>query len=494
MKLFGGKKGGNLWSRITKPTQVEKEEVAPTPSNSVLEPMGSIVPNATQNTLNPEQQQIVNTVEGPVLVIAGPGSGKTRTLVERIVHLIQLGVAPEQIMVSTFTEKAAKELITRISNFLLRQGIRVNLNEMYIGTLHSLFLRFLEENREFTRLKKNYRVLDAFEQNFILYDNIYDFLNMDGVTDLIGDHKVSLWRKGSELAEKINIVSEEMLDVDALEKSDDKAIQCLAACYKKYKTLLEEENALDFSTIQLETYNMLKNHPEVLQKIQDQIKYFMVDEYQDRNTIQEKILLLISAKSNNLCVVGDDDQGLYRFRGATIRNILEFEKNYSEGECKRFFLRTNYRSHPDIIRFYNEWMSDWDWEEDGNTFRYEKEIVPCDATFSNKKTVCRLSAVEGTEEDYHNEVLAFINTLQEKGVVTNLNQITFLYRSVKGDEARSLATFLEDHGIKVFSPRSDMYFERDEIKLILGCLATIFPQTLDLLDEGTLIFNRVQYL
>lgn len=491
MKLFGGKKGGNLWSRITKPTQVEKEEVAPTPSNSVLEPMGSIVPNATQNTLNPEQQQIVNTVEGPVLVIAGPGSGKTRTLVERIVHLIQLGVAPEQIMVSTFTEKAAKELITRISNFLLRQGIRVNLNEMYIGTLHSLFLRFLEENREFTRLKKNYRVLDAFEQNFILYDNIYDFLNMDGVTDLIGDHKVSLWRKGSELAEKINIVSEEMLDVDALEKSDDKAIQCLAACYKKYKTLLEEENALDFSTIQLETYNMLKNHPEVLQKIQDQIKYFMVDEYQDTNTIQEKILLLISAKSNNLCVVGDDDQGLYRFRGATIRNILEFEKNYSEGECKRFFLRTNYRSHPDIIRFYNEWMSDWDWEEDGNTFRYEKEIVPCDATFSNKKTVCRLSAVEGTEEDYHNEVLAFINTLQEKGVVTNLNQITFLYRSVKGDEARSLATFLEDHGIKVFSPRSDMYFERDEIKLILGCLATIFPQTLDLLDEGTLIFNRV---
>ena len=492
MKLFGGKKVGSIWARITKPTQVDKEEVTPTPSNSVIDPVGSIVPFATQNTLNPEQQIIVNTVEGPVLVIAGPGSGKTRTLVERIVHLIQLGVAPEQIMVSTFTEKAAKELITRISNCLLRQGIRVNLNEMYIGTLHSIFLRFLEENREYTRLKKNYRVLDAFEQNFLLYDNIYDFLHIEGIEELIGEHKVSLWRKGSELAEKINIVSEEMLDIASLEKSEEKAVQCLAKCYKKYKELLEEENALDFSTIQIETYDMLSSHPEVLQKLQDQIKYFMVDEYQDTNTIQEKILLLISSNSNNLCVVGDDDQGLYRIRGATIRNILEFEKNYPDGVCKRFFLRTNYRSHPDIIRFYNTWMADWEWRQDGKTFRFEKEIVPCDAIFRDKKTVCRLSTVDGTEEDYHNEVLSFINSLQEKGVVTNLNQITFLYRSVKGDEARGLANFLEEHGIKVFSPRSDMYFERDEIKLILGCLSTIFPQTLDLLEEGTAIFDRVR--
>lgn len=491
MKFLGRKKDGSFWARLTKPTQDEKEEATQTPSNPHIEPSGSGATVASRNTLNPDQQQIVETVDGPILVIAGPGSGKTRTLVERIVHLVQLGVSPDQIMVSTFTEKAAKELITRISNLLLRQGIRVNLNEMYIGTLHSLFLRFLEENREYTRLKKNYRVLDAFEQNFLLYDNIYDFLNLDGISALIGDHKVSLWRKGADLAEKINIVSEEMLDVDALEQSEDKAVQCLAKCYKKYKALLEEENALDFSTIQLETYDMLKNHPVVLQKIQNQIKYFMVDEYQDTNTIQERILLLISSKSNNLCVVGDDDQGLYRFRGATIRNILEFEKNFPAGQCKRFFLRTNYRSHPDIIRFYNEWMSAWDWNDNGNTFRFEKDIIPCDAKFRDHKTVCRLSTLDGTEEDYHNEVLSFINNLQKKGVVTNLNQITFLYRSVKGDEARNLASFLEEHGVKVFSPRSDMYFERDEIRLILGCLATIFPQTLDLLDEGTLIFNKV---
>ncbi len=492
MKLLGGKKSGSFWTRFAKPTHDDTEEANSAPSASAIDTVISTDSTAPKTTLNPEQQKIVDTIDGPVLVIAGPGSGKTRTLVERIVHLIQLGVAPEHIMVSTFTEKAAKELITRISNLLLRQGIRVNLNEMYIGTLHSLFLRFLEENREYTRLKKNYRVLDDFEQTFLLYDNIYDFINIDGITELIGDHKVSLWRKASELSEKINIVSEEMLDVSALENSEDKAIKCLAACYKKYKSLLEDENALDFSTIQIEAYEMITSHPEVLQKIQDQIKYFMVDEYQDTNTIQERILLLISSKSSNLCVVGDDDQGLYRFRGATIRNILEFEKNYPDGECKRFFLKTNYRSHPDIIRFYNEWMSDWNWKDGEKSFRYEKEIVPCDATFRDNKTVCRLSTVDGTEENYHKEVLSFINNLQEKGIVTNLNQITFLYRSVKGDEARSLATFLEAHGVKVFSPRSDMYFERDEIRLILGCLATIFPQALDLLDEGTLIFDKVR--
>ena len=118
--------------------------------------------------LNEQQAAVVNHTDGPVLVIAAPGSGKTKTLVERTVHLIQSGVSSESIMIATFTEKAAKELVTRISNRLLEEGISANLSEMYIGTLHSLFLRFLEEHREFTRLKNGYRLLDEFEQSFII--------------------------------------------------------------------------------------------------------------------------------------------------------------------------------------------------------------------------------------------------------------------------------------------------------------------------------------
>lgn len=437
-----------------------------------------------QFSVNPDQQRIVKQTEGPVLVIAGPGSGKTKTLVDRIVHLVKNGVSPEEIMVGTFTEKAAKELITRISNLLLEIGVMANLNEMYIGTLHSIFLRFLEENREFTRLKRSYRLFDQFEQIFIIYRHIYEFLNIDGITDLIGDHRVSYWRKAGEIAQKVNIVSEEILDVEQLEQSEHDSIKALAACFKKYEEILEEENALDFSTIQLATYQLLSQHPEVLAKIQDKVKYFMVDEYQDTNTIQEKIMLMLASRNNNLCVVGDDDQGLYRFRGATIRNILEFDKNFDPGECKIFYLETNFRSHPQIVEFYNRWMQDQDWDFEGKTFRFDKTIKPCDRDFPNTPTVLRLSNSESPDR-YHEEVLRFILTLKRDGIITDYNQIAFLYRSVRNDKVKALADYLEAHGINVFSPRSDMFFERDEIVLLLGCLVTIFPQIERLFEQNS---------
>ena len=433
---------------------------------------------------NIDQQNIVQQTEGPVLVIAGPGSGKTKTLVDRIVHLVKKGVQPEEIMVGTFTEKAAKELITRISNLLLQIGVKANLNEMYIGTLHSIFLRFLEENREFTRLKRSYRLFDQFEQNFVIYRHIHEFLKIEDIEALIGNHRVSYWRKAAEIAQKLNIVAEEILDVPTLEASEFPEVRALAACHRMYEKILDEENALDFSTIQLSTYNLLNDHHEVLQKIQDKVQYFMVDEYQDTNTIQERILLMLASRNNNICVVGDDDQGLYRFRGATIRNILEFDKNFKPNECKVFFLQTNYRSHPDIISFYNRWMQNQDWMFDGKTFRFDKTIVPREDSFPDTPTVLKLTAEEDTEE-YHAEVLRFIKYLEREHIISDFNQIAFLYRSVKSDKAKALADYLEEHGIRVFSPRSDMFFEREEIRLMLGCLVSLFPQVETLFEQGT---------
>ena len=433
---------------------------------------------------NEVQHQIANQTGGPVLVIAGPGSGKTKTLVDRIVNLVMKGVEPEQMMVGTFTEKAAKELITRISNRLLEEGKEVNLNEMYVGTLHSIFLRFLEENREYTRLKRSYRLFDQFEQVFTIFRHIKDFMAVEEIKDLIGDHKVSYWVKARQIADKVNIVSEEILDVDELEQSEHESVRGLAKCYRIYAEILEEENALDFSTIQFATFQLLSEHTEVLEKIQDRVQYFMVDEYQDTNTIQECILLMLASRNHNICVVGDDDQGLYRFRGATIRNILEFDKNFAQGECKTFFLQTNYRSHPDIIAFYNRWMQNQQWTVGGEKFRFDKEMVPREDAFPDTPAVLRLSAENDTDE-YHAEVLRFIRYLEREHIITDYNQIAFLYRSVKSEKAKALAEYLEENGVRVFSPRSDMFFEREEVKLILGCLVSIFPQVEDLFEDGS---------
>lgn len=435
------------------------------------------------NVLNESQKQVLLHKNGPLLVIAGPGSGKTKTLVERVVLLIQDGIAPESIFIATFTEKASKELITRISNRLLELGIKANLNEMYIGTLHSIFLRFLEEYKEFTRLKRNHRLLDQFEQSFFIYRNLNVFLGIEHIHELIGEPKINRWRKAELLVEKINVVCEEVLDVKVMKHSEHLSVRALAECYELYQNILEEENALDFSSIQSEMLKLLENNPQVLEEIQNKVKYFMIDEYQDTNTVQEKIVLLLASKNNNICVVGDDDQGLYRFRGATVRNILEFADNFGNSECQKVYLSTNYRSHPSIIDFYNKWMDVQDWTYNDKTFRFDKTITPCDRNFSSTTSVVKVSSSDSIET-YYEEVLVFINELKEKKVINDYNQIAFLFRSVKGDAVIGLANYLEKNGIRVFSPRSELFFDRDEVKMTLGALVTIFPTLFDNLYEG----------
>lgn len=424
--------------------------------------------------LNPQQTEAVKATEGPLLIIAGPGSGKTKTLVDRIVYLVLKGTPAENIMVATFTEKAAKELITRVSNKLLELDLKVNLNEMYIGTLHSIFLRFLEENREFTRLKRNYRLLDQFDQKYMLFRNINDYLKIDGHEALLGNHMVNRWEKASDLIYYLSIVSEECLDIEKLCKGEEEEIRAIGEFYKIYQKQLEEENAMDFSTIQTETLYLLEKQPKILEELQEKIQYIMVDEYQDTNTIQERILFLLAGKRQNICVVGDDDQGLYRFRGATIRNILEFPANFPKGKCKQVSLTTNYRSHPDIIRFYNSWMQEQDWKEGAKQFRYPKNIEPRDGEFIENPSVIKVSN-DRSQEDYYKEVLQFIRSLEAKSVLKDHNQIAFLFRSVKNDKVIALAKYLEENGIDVFSPRSALFFERDEIQLLLGAIIFIFP-------------------
>ena len=412
--------------------------------------------------MNKDQLNAVQTTEGPLLIIAGPGSGKTFTLVERIVYLItEKKVAPESMFVVTFTEKAAQELTTRVSNRLNEIGIKYNLNEMYMGTFHSICLRWLEENREFTRLKRNYTMMDEFDQKYFIYQHMGEFEEIPDIGLIIGEPDQSVWLKTEALVKWINTVSEEALDYKKLLLAVDPEVRVLGMCAERYQQELEETNALDFSTIQYETLKLLRDNPKVLEELRKKIKYLMVDEYQDTNTIQEIILFLLAGKRKpNLCVVGDDDQGLYRFRGATIRNILEFKERFPKGVCKEVKLTVNYRSHPDIIKFYGEWMEGQDWEVGGENFRFPKEILPTEGEFPKIPTVVKIA--DTVEDKYHQQVLDFLHTLQDKGHLTDWNQVAFLFRSVKNPKAVGLSRFLERNGVAVYSPRSNQFFDGKE--------------------------------
>lgn len=434
-----------------------------------------ITSNVT-STANAQQLEAITTSEGPLLIIAGPGSGKTFTLVERIVTLLtQKNITPDRIMVVTFTDKAAQELTTRISNRLDTLNVQFNLNEMYLGTFHAICLRWLQDHREYTRLKHNFTVFDEFDQHYFVYQHFTAFEALPGIASITGpSEKRSTWDRSEDLVKRINMVAEEALDVETLLAASDESIRALGLCTQLYRTQLEEANALDFSTIQSEALQLLREHPSVRTSLQEHIAYVMVDEYQDTNTIQEQILLeLVGTDMPNLCVVGDDDQGIYRFRGATIRNILQFGSAFT-APCTRVSLETNYRSHEDIITFCSCWMAGQEWTHDAQNFRYPKHITPRPADFPPLPAVVRVSAQ--SDEAWQEEVLAFLQALRTKGQLTNWNQVAFLFHSVKNPKVRALAVYLEQHGIPVYSPRANQFFDREEVRLILGALIFLFPQ------------------
>lgn len=423
---------------------------------------------------NEQQKEAIQATEGPLLIIAGPGTGKTFTLVKRIVYLItEKGIQPEEIMVATFTEKAAKELITRITNELYKIGVQVNLNEMYVGTFHSICLRIIKEHLEYTRVKKNYRMLDQFDQKYMIFQHINEFRALPHYEDIF-KKKIGTWKQAGEIAKYVSNLLEELVDINGMLKDSNPAIVGMANVVALYQKITEEENLIDFSSIQTETYFLMLNHQEILNKIREKIKYVMVDEYQDTNYIQELIVFLIAGETENICVVGDDDQGLYRFRGATIRNILEFPVHFTNRECKRVDLTINYRSEKEIIDFYNNWMTSTDEKFAWENFRFPKKIVPGKKDYSTDTRVVKCSGKNGID-DWYDRVYDFVTSLKSQNVIKDYNQLAFLCKSVKNDKVVDLIQYLEDMNIPVYSPRSEMFFTRPEVKEILGCLIMCFP-------------------
>ena len=434
--------------------------------------------------VNNAQKEAVLQTDGPVLIIAGPGTGKTYTLVKRISYLVKVkGVNPNEIMVVTFTEKAGKELLTRISNEFI--DYQININEMYIGTFHSVCLRLMKEYSEYSEDDGIGRMLDAFEQTYLVCRNIDHFNRLGGYSQHIAAK--STWKQALEICRYVNQMMEELVDIDSMERDSDEDIRFLGKLVKRYQELLDRNGAMDFSSIQTKAYNMLQQYPIVLSSIQDQIKYLMVDEYQDTNYIQEQIIFLIGGSRKNICVVGDDDQGMYRFRGATIRNILEFPSKFNKNKCKVIHLDTNYRSEPGIIDFYNRWMENVDgvnlfnWDK----YRYPKSIQPGKLPMLTAGSVYTCGGDSVDEEK--NELLTMVRSLISNGNIRNYNQVAFLFRSVKSEEAVQIGAFFEQNGIPVYSPRSDMFFERTEVKQILGSIMMCFQSYMVDLKKNSFI-------
>lgn len=421
--------------------------------------------------LNDAQRAIVGHADGPLLVIAGPGSGKTYCLVLRTLNLLLLGkAAPKDLIVCTFTEKAAYELRDRISAAAQRVGYAGDLSELHVSTIHALCNRLLTTYRHRTPLGSNYETLDELTQLLFIFDHFDEIIGQPVDGRYLGKWKTR-WTAIEGVRAYFDKITEELVDSDQLLRDQDSLLREIARSYLAYRKALLDSNRLDFAHQQRLVYDLLLD-PEVADVVIQGVKYILVDEYQDTNFIQEQLFLKLTERTHNLCVVGDEDQSLYRFRGATVRNILEFATHYPN--CPAIKLTTNYRSHRRIIEAYDRWMASADWTNpSGPAFRYDKTIRhDPDSTHPPYPAVfCIWGKNTRDEAERFADLVTFLKTQE---VIADYSQVALLLHSVRLEHSGHYLAALEKRGVPAFCPRARAYFDNDEVRLMVGCLALIF--------------------
>ena len=394
------------------------------------------------DTLNREQREAVMQTEGPVLILAGAGSGKTRALTHRIVYLIEeFGVNPWNILAITFTNKAAEEMRERVDGL-----VSFGADQIWVSTFHSLCVRILR--RHIDRL--------GFDNRFTIYDTDDQKTVMKGVCKRLNiDTKAY---KERSLLSAISSAKDNLVDVREYEMNTmgDYHKMVIAKVYREYQETLKRNNALDFDDIIVKTVELFKTCPEILNSYQERFKYIMVDEYQDTNTAQFELVRLLADKYRNLCVVGDDDQSIYKFRGANIRNILDFELHYPEAKVIK--LEQNYRSTSSILDAANAVIHN-------NAGRKEKSL------WTRKKEGSR---VHFRHLDTAYEEAEFIaddicRRMRQDGV--SYKDCAILYRT--NAQARILEERMMNENIPYVVVGGVNFYSRMEIKDILAYLKTI---------------------
>lgn len=457
--------------------------------------------------LDDTQKEVVKHDNDPLWVIAGPGSGKTQVLVVRTLKLIFVdGIDPSSIIITTFTEKAAKNLFDRIQNFAIHiidsdPSLKVNLHELYIGTLHKLcneiMLKYRYEEYD------NYRLIDDIEQYIftfehstlvkkesIIYRDIwakfdYLFKRYDKVAGSYGWNKSmdgvpNQWRRAKAATVLFDRIVEEVIDIDQM-KASGRIWNLLANSYEEYYECLETKKRCDFAHLQKKFIQFLEEDIGELflkgNKHEPGIKYVMVDEYQDTNLIQEAIYFKLAEKTRNLCVVGDDDQALYRFRGGTVDCMVTFDK-----ACERYynksikvekkFLIANYRSNKEIVEYCDKYINSFDSMKLKGARVENKLSLDPKAKFPSGYPP--VSYIEGKNtEELADNFADFVKYLLDNKIIEKPSQCALLMKSVIETNSGDFTKALEKKRISPYNPRSRSFLKQKEIMVALGAFISI---------------------
>lgn len=392
--------------------------------------------------LNNKQYEAVINTEGPCLVIAGAGSGKTKVLTYKIAYLIEeMNVAPWNILAITFTNKAANEMKTRIES-LIGDATK----EMWIGTFHSICVRILRQHIEKINIEKSFVIFDTVDQKHIIKECIKE-LNLDDKL---------FTEKGVQ--SEISNAKNEMLEPNEYKEkySGEFRKQKIAEIYSLYQKKLIKSNAIDFDDIINYTIKILLENPEVLQYYANKFRYILVDEYQDTNKSQFMLISLLAATNGNMTVVGDNDQGIYSFRGANIQNILNFEKDFPG--TKIIKLEQNYRCTGNILKVANEVIKN-------NEKKYEKKLWTQNDVGQSVKFFRG-----GNEYDEASYIVKEINHLKREEYYKN-SDFAILYRM--NTQSRAIEDILRRENIPYKVIGGLKFYERKEIKDIVAYLRII---------------------
>jgi len=392
------------------------------------------------NQLNPVQREAVTTIEGPSLIVAGAGSGKTRVLTYRIAYLLAQGVAPWNVLALTFTNKAAAEMKERIATLVGAERAR----PLWMGTFHSIFRRLL--SREADKL--------GYTSSFTIYDTddslsvVRSVMSQFGISTQDYSPKMILSRISSA---KNSMISPAAYQRNAVEYIEQK----IGPVYEAYEERLRTSNAMDFDDLLVKTIALFDRHPDVLRTYQEQFRYVLIDEYQDTNRAQYMVVRQIAGLYRNLCVVGDDAQSIYRFRGADIRNILDFENDYPD--YKIFRLEQNYRSTKNILTAADDVIKN-------NRRQIEKTLW----TENHIGEKIRVLTVRDEREE-GDEVVRMID--REVLAGSSLNDIAVLYRI--NSQSLSIEDALRRRNIPYGLVGGVAFYHRKEVKDALAYMRLV---------------------
>ena len=402
------------------------------------------------DNLNERQKEAAMCTEGPLLILAGAGSGKTATMTHRIAYLIEKGISPYKILAVTFTNKAAAEMRQRVERLT---GVCPG---MWILTFHSMGLRILRENYEAAGYEKNFVVYDTVDQKALL-KNILKDLNVDPK-----EYPVNYIGTIISKEKEADRSPQEYLE----EEGENFKSKIIYSVYREYQSRLRKNNAMDFDDLLRNTLHLLRDYPDILGEYQRRFLYIMVDEYQDTNHIQYEIIKMLAAASRNLCVVGDDDQCIYQWRGADIRNILDFEKDFKEARVIK--LEQNYRSCGNILSAAHSVIRNnkgrkgkklWTEQEDGHKIVYTR----CDNDKEEASYVARqIQLMEGPYRSFDDFAVLYRTNAQSRLFEDALRRQMIPYQVLSGfsfyerKETKDMISYMR----LVVNPKDDMAFLR----------------------------------